>query len=206
MNSFLKDWLFALRQLRNRPGFTLIAISVLALGLGANAAIFSVVNALLLRPLPYPNTKTLIEVRHVSFNISSKSQSFTPQRIEGIACSANFASILGVSPAVGRFFEPREDAANAPYVAVLSYRFWQSHFAGDRHIVGKDVRLDGNSYTVLGVEQRLAQQSFFPSDWTSRARILASAGATRDQRHCAGFPARSSGGDHGQSGHGDPAG
>ena len=189
MTGFLKDWLFALRQLRNRPGFTVIAILVLALGLGANAAIFSVVNALLLQPLPYPNTKTLIEVfersvvndseedhynwvspgsfadwrrsaravsalsavRHVSFNISSKSQSFTPQRIEGIACSANFASILGVSPAVGRFFQRSEDAENAPYVAVLSYRFWQSHFAGDRHIVGKDVHLDGNSYTVVGV-------------------------------------------------------
>ncbi len=202
MNGFLKDLLFALRQLRKHPGFTVIAISVLALGLGANAAIFSVVNALLLQPLPYPATKTLIEVfersvvndseedhynwvspgsfadwrrsarsvsalsavRHVSFNISSKSQSFTPRRIDGIACSANFASILGVSPVVGRFFQPGEDAASSPYVAVLSYRFWQSHFAGDRHIVGKDVHLDGKSYTVVGVLPRTFVFPGPPSD------------------------------------------
>ena len=188
MTGFFKDFQFAVRQLRQRPAFTAIAIVVLALGLGANAAIFSVVHAVLLEPLPYPHGETLVEVferdvignteddhynpvspgsfadwtraarsvsalsavRQTAFNISSKSQSFTPQRVHGIACSSNFLSILGVSPALGRFFQPSEDAPNSPYVAVLSYPFWQSHFGGTRDIVGRQVHLDGNSYTVLG--------------------------------------------------------
>ncbi len=188
MTGFFKDLQFAVRQLRQRPAFTAIAIVVLALGLGANAAIFSVVHAVLLEPLPYPHGETLVEVferdvignteddhynpvspgsfadwtraarsvsalsavRQTAFNISSKSQSFTPQRVHGIACSSNFLSILGVSPALGRFFQPSEDAPNSPYVAVLSYPFWQSHFGGTRDIVGRQVHLDGNSYTVLG--------------------------------------------------------
>jgi putative ABC transport system permease protein len=186
---FLKDLQFALRQLRHRPAFTSIAVLVFALGLGANAAIFSIINAVLLQPLPYPHPETLVAVferdvvnngeqdhynwvspgnffdwkrdahsvsalsavRYVSFNISSKSQSFTPERANGIACSSDFASILGVSPILGRFFRPQEDTPGAPYVAVLSYGFWQKHFAGSHDVVGRQVRLDGNSYTVLGV-------------------------------------------------------
>ncbi len=188
-SGLFKDIQFALRQLRARPGFTVIAVAVLALGLGANAAIFSVVNAVLLQPLPYPHPKTLVgifekdvvdngiddsynvispglfhdwqasahslsalsAVRETSFNISSKSQSFTPERINGIACSPTFPGILGIQPVLGRFFTPSEDQYDGPYVAVLSYRFWQQHFGRSPNILTRQVRLDGNNYSILGV-------------------------------------------------------
>jgi putative ABC transport system permease protein len=192
-SGFFGDVRYALRQLWKRPAFTIVAILVLALGLGANAAIFSVVNAVLLQPLPYPHTESLVEVferdvilgegedyhynwvspgsffdwtrdarsvstlsavRHVSFNISSKGESFTPQRASGIACSASFFPILGVHPLLGRYFQPNEDKPNAPYVAILSYGFWQRQFAGSKQVVGKQIRLDGNSYNILGVLPR----------------------------------------------------
>jgi predicted permease len=191
-SGFFRDVRYALRQLWERPGFTIVAIIVLALGLGANAAIFSVVNAVLLQPLPYPHPESLVEVferdvigegegyhynwvapgnffdwtrdahsvsalaavRYVSFNISSKSESFTPQRVTGIACSASFFPILGVNPLLGRYFQPSEDKPDAAYVAVLSYGFWQRHFAGSKDVVEKQIRLDGNSYDVLGVLPR----------------------------------------------------
>ncbi|HMF76659.1 MAG TPA: ABC transporter permease [Bryobacteraceae bacterium] len=189
ITGLLKDIQFALRQLAARPGFSAIAVLVLALGLGANAAIFSVVNAVLLQPLPYPHPETLVglferdvvgdseedhlnsvspalfedwqanahsiflssAVRATSFNISSKSQSFNPERINGIACSPTFTRILGIQPAIGRFFTAAEDQYQSPYVAVLSYRFWQKHFGGASNVLAQQVRLDGNNYSILGV-------------------------------------------------------
>ncbi|HEX4164140.1 MAG TPA: ABC transporter permease [Bryobacteraceae bacterium] len=199
LNGVLKDCKFALRQLWQRPGFTIIAVVVLALGLGANAAIFSVVNALLLKPLPYPHPDTLVSVfekdvvgdseddhynsvspsifhdwrqqahsvpalsafRRTAFNLASKSQAITPQRVKGIACSANFASILGVSPELGRFLSTSEDRQDAPRAAVLSYGFWQDHFAAARNILGQQIHLDDNSYTIVGV---LPKSFIFPGE------------------------------------------
>ncbi len=192
MTSLFKDLKFTVRQLRTHPGFTVIAVFVLALGLGASAAIFSVVNAVLLQPLPYSHPETLVgvfekdvvdngsddtynsvspglfrdwqanaqsvsllsAVRETSFNISSKNQSFNPERIHGIACSPTFAKILGLNPVLGRFFTTTEDQYEAPYVAVLSYRFWQRHFGGSRNVLNQQVRLDGNSYSIVGVLPR----------------------------------------------------
>ena len=189
MTGLFKDIQFAFRQLWARPGFTLIAVLVLALGLGANAAIFSVVNAVLLRPLPYPHPETLVglfesfvvgddedsrlnnvspglfqdwqanahslsatsAVQETSFNISSKNQSFAPERVDGIGCSATFAGILGVQPVLGRFFTASEDQYESPYVAVLSFRFWQKHFGGSPNVLTQQVRLDGNNYAIVGV-------------------------------------------------------
>jgi predicted permease len=196
---FLKDARYALRQLHQKPGFTVVAVLVLALGLGANASIFSVVNAVLLKPLPYNNPQTLVTiferdvvglsdenhynsisaglfsewqrnvrslafisaVRRVAFNVSTRSQTFTPQRVNGVACSDSFFRLLDVTPLLGRFFAKSEDALNAPYVAVISYGFWQDHFASDRKVVGQSLRLDGNSYTVIGV---LPRRFVFPGE------------------------------------------
>ncbi len=93
----------------------------------------------------------LSAVQTTSFNISSKSQSFNPERIDGIACSPAFARLLGVQPALGRFFNAGEDQYNGPYVAVLSYRFWQKRFGGSRRVLTQQVRLDGKDYSILGV-------------------------------------------------------
>ncbi|MBV9761435.1 MAG: ABC transporter permease [Acidobacteriaceae bacterium] len=189
MTGLLRDLHFALRQLRTRPAFTAIAVLVLAVGLGATAAIFSVVNAVLLKRLPYPNPHTLVgvfesdvigngpedrynvaspglfdewreharslssisAVQQASFNISSKSQSFAPEHIVGLACSSTFTDILGVQPILGRFFNGSEDQYEAPRVAVLSYGFWIHHFGGARNVPGREIRLDGENYTILGV-------------------------------------------------------
>ena len=189
MTNLFKDIQFALRQLARRPAFTAIATIVLALGLGSTAAIFSVVNAVLLRPLPYPHPESLVSlfesdvigtspddafnvvspglfdewrrharslsvmsaVHETSFNISSKSASFTPERITALACSSTFPTVLGFQPALGRFFNEAEDQYEAPHVAVLSYGFWQQHFGGRRDILGRQIRLDGEDYNILGV-------------------------------------------------------
>lgn len=188
----IKDVQFALRQLVARPGFTAIAVLVLAVGLGSTAAIFSVVHAVLLQPLPYPHPETLVgafesdvvgntpddrfnvvspglfrewqenarslaamsAVNEMSFNISSKNESFVPEHIDGLAVSSTFARILGVQPILGRFFKQSEDDYKAPHVVVLSYRFWQKHFGGSRNVLGQPIRLDGEEYTVVGVLPR----------------------------------------------------
>lgn len=192
MTGFLRDIEFAFRQLRRRPAFSAVAVLVLALGLGATAAIFSVVHAVLLQPLPYPHPETLVglfesdvvgngpedrfnvvspglfnrwqeharsistmsAVEEMSFNISSKSESFTPEHINALACSSTFAQLLGVRPILGRFFNSGEDQYEAPHVAVLSYRFWQHHFGGAANVLTQTVRLDGETYSIIGVLPR----------------------------------------------------
>lgn len=189
MTGFIKDVHFAIRQLIARPAFAAIAVLVLALGLGATAAIFSVVNAVLLQPPPYSHPETLVSVfegdvvgnsaedafnvvspglfqewqaharsvsplsavHETSFNISSKSDSFSPERIDGIACSSTFPAVLGVQTILGRFFNNKEDQFEAPRVAVLSYPFWKQHFGGSPNVIGQQIRLDKNNYTILGV-------------------------------------------------------
>lgn len=181
-----KDVRFAFRQLRQKPGFTAIAILVLALGLGANAAIFSVVNAVLLRPLPFPhsdkllalfekdvipddpynmvapgnyldwkrdarNFKQIAATGGMSFNLSSSSESFTPQRVPGALCSANLFETLGVRPIVGRSFREQEDRPGAPRVAIISYGLWKQRFAGSPDVIHQQIRLDENNYNIIGV-------------------------------------------------------
>lgn len=167
-----KDLFFALRQLWHKPGFTVVAIVVLSLGLGANAAIFSVVNAALLRALPFAHpeklvalfekdvlpedpynevapgnyldwkrdAKTFEEIAATtgrSFNLSSSSETFAPQRIPGALCSANLFQALRVEPVLGRTFREDEDRPGAPYVAVISYGLWKQRFAGSPDVINR---------------------------------------------------------------------
>ena len=180
MNRLLQDLRYGLRSLLRKPGFTLIAVITLALGIGANTAIFSVVNTVLLKTLPYKDGDRLVavwgrlkqvdqvELSPTEFaDYRERSRAFgqlaaaeranlnltgarEPVRLEGQAVTANLFPMLGVAPLIGRTFTAEEDKANAR-VAVLSYGLWQKALGGQADAVGKTITLDGNTYEVIGV-------------------------------------------------------
>jgi len=190
MNKLFQDLRFGIRLLIKRPGFTLIAVVTLALGVGANTAIFSVVNAVLLRPLPYPDSERLVTMR---FNqsvpdlddIKSQNQSFEfmggavlqaldytgeaePVQVQAALCNEDVFDAFGVKAAIGRTISADESRFGGDRVVVLSHVFWQQHFAGDAEIIGKAIPLSGNSYTVIGVMPRgfsMPQQT--PDVWAA---------------------------------------
>jgi putative ABC transport system permease protein len=178
MQTFLSDIRFGARQLIKSPGFTVVAIATLALGIGVNTAIFSVVEAVMLRPLPYPDPESLlffgdtngkftsfspanmadykqnhtltgiVSVGDMAMNLTG---SGTPERIPGTRVSWNFFNVIGVQPQMGRAFTASDDRFGAPHVVVLGNEFWRSRFGADAHIIGKTIRLDSASYEVVGV-------------------------------------------------------
>ena len=180
MEQTIKDIQYAARSLFKRPGFTALAVVVLALGIGANTAIFSVVNAVVLKKLPYKDSDQLVviweklqRVDQVELSpddyaaYKERSQSFSqiaasertnfnltgiddPVRLEGERATANLFETLQIAPQIGRTFTVEEDDAGAR-VAVLSHQLWQSRFAGDSEVVGKEIALDGRNYKVIGV-------------------------------------------------------
>jgi putative ABC transport system permease protein len=182
MNSLWQDLRYAIRGLVSRRGFTAIAVITLALGIGGSTAIFTVVNAALLRGLPYKSPERLYHLfertpqtqfaqREFSYpdyldyqqnNVLEGVAGYTgggsiltgrgePQRIAAPAVTANFFTVLGVEPVIGRAFQPGDDKPGAPRVIVLSYGMWQGQFGGDPGIVGQTLVLNGDSYTVAGV-------------------------------------------------------
>jgi putative ABC transport system permease protein len=181
METLWQDVRYGFRMLLKKPGFTAVAILALALGVGANTAIFSVVNGVLLRPLPfkdpdrlvrlgewskqvpgmsisYPNFKDWREQNHVFEGIAAMqfdSYNLTgadePERLQGRNVSWNFFDVLGVRPAAGRSFRPEEDRAGAPRVCVISNSLWQRRFGSDQKVLGRAVTLNGEPYTVVGV-------------------------------------------------------
>ncbi len=199
METLWQDIRYGLRMLRKSPGFTALAVITLALGIGANTAIFSVVNAVLLQPLPFHNPGRLVQLweteaapGHYPFTgpdyLDWQAQSRTlkatslytwpndvnvsgagePQQATLVKTQANFFSVLGVEPLLGRTFAKTEDAAGKNDVAVLSYGFWQRQFGGRRNVLGKSVELNAKSYTVIGV---MPAWFHFPSQtdlWTPK--------------------------------------
>ncbi|MFZ0060948.1 MAG: ABC transporter permease [Pyrinomonadaceae bacterium] len=181
MNKLLQDLRYAIRSMRKRPGFTLIAMMTLALGIGGSTAIFTVVDAGLLRGLPYKSSESLYHIWEVTpqkrfgqrefsypdYQDYLQNQAFEiaaytggggimsgrgePERVFAPSASANFFSLLGVEPFLGRTFQPGEDKQGAPRVTVLTYGLWQRRFGGDPNIVGQALTINGQSYTVVGV-------------------------------------------------------
>jgi putative ABC transport system permease protein len=184
MQTLWQDLRYGARILSKKYGFTLIAVITLALGIGANTAIFSVVNAVLLRPLPFNEPERVVMVWHKGAEAAggdrtplaiadlldwrAQSHSFdaiaaftysslnvtgreTPERVLGAGVTANFFAALGVEAALGRTFLPDEDRPGAGRVALLSDGYWRSRFGADPGVVGSAIRLDGDSYTVIGV-------------------------------------------------------
>jgi predicted permease len=181
MSTLLQDLRHGLRVLARSPGFTAVALLALALGIGANTAIFSVVNGVLLRPLPYPEPSRLImiyekdaESRQASVAYPNfldwrhENRSFTdiaafggddfnftgsgqPEHLGGGLVSASLLPVLGVNPLLGRNFLPQEDQQGAGGVVMLTYGLWKRRFGADPNILGKTMTLNAKSYTVIGV-------------------------------------------------------
>jgi predicted permease len=173
MNTLLQEIRFGLRVLRKNPGFTAVAVLTLALGIGANSAIFSLVSGILFRPLPYAQPHELVSIRAsyprgafvamreqvgtMSVATYAEGHEFNltgtgvPVRLTATLVSAEFFSVLGVNPELGRAFHPGEDAAGKDNFVVLSHALWQDRFAGDSSIVGRVIQIEGAGREVLGV-------------------------------------------------------
>jgi putative ABC transport system permease protein len=181
MTTFIQDLRFAFRMLRKSPGFTLVAILTLALGIGANTAIFSVVNAVLLRPLPYPEANRLVFLGEWSEQVPEMSISMAnfndwraqnkvfesmvayqndnvvltgkgdPERLRLRRITAGFFPTLRVRPILGRELTPEDDKVGAARVVLLGEGFWERRFGRDPNIIGQQFNLDAESYTVIGV-------------------------------------------------------
>lgn len=181
LDTLLQDIRFALRMLRKNPSFSVVAAVTLALGIGANTAMFSVVDAILLQPLPYQDATRLVVVNETTPKVGTVSVSYPdfldwradshdfsrmaaiqdvaftlagvsqPENISGEAVTPNFLSMLGIRPFLGRDFNASDENGGAAPILLLSYELWQSHFGGDPNAVGKTVTLDGRSFTIIGV-------------------------------------------------------
>jgi putative ABC transport system permease protein len=186
----LQDLRYAVRQLLKSPGFTAVAVLTLALGIGANTAIFSVVNGVLLRPLPYPDADSLVRVHEIvpqygRFAVAppnfydwreqntvfermamvqtgsvTLAQGELPERLPWAGVSWDLFELLRVQPIMGRSFAPEEDVPGKANVVVLSHGAWQRRFGGDPGVVGRPMNLDGASYTIIGV---MPAGFYFPS-------------------------------------------
>jgi predicted permease len=184
LEDFVKDVRFGARMLRQNPGFTVVAVLTLALGIGANTAIFSYIDAWVIKPLPYPQADRLMifeshdkkkgwiregltstasfldfQKQNTSFEQTALWAGWNfnltgdgaPALVEGGRVSWNYFDALGVKPILGRTFTPDDDRTGAEHVAILGQGLWQSRYAGDRKIIGRNILIDGEPYTVVGV-------------------------------------------------------
>jgi predicted permease len=181
METLIQDTRYAIRTMLKSPGFTVIAVLALALGIGANTAIFSVVNAVLLRPLPYKDADRLVHVHRMQppiqrapisrpdyFEWENQQEVFQgiaaffyrtynltrvdqAERLTGARVTGSFFPLFGVTPSTGRFFDASDDKAGGARAAVIGYGLWQRRFGGDPDIVGKTITLNSDAYAVIGV-------------------------------------------------------
>src|SRR5256886_16361478 len=181
MQTLWNDLRYGARILLKRPALSMVAIVALALSIGANTAIFSAINTLLLRPLPVKDIDRLVfsvtlregfdpfgssfleyaAYRDRSHSFASSGvatqRSFNligqgePERVRGATVMAKYLTTLGVKPVLGRAFSAEEDQPGGPPVALISYAIWQKRFAGRADAIGQSLNLDGRSYNILGV-------------------------------------------------------
>ena len=184
IDTLIADLRFGARSMRRNPAFATIAVLTLALGIGANAAIFSVVNAVLLRPLPWddPDRAVMIWSKWTAFDktwvstgevidYGRRSQTLSavgawsdgqinitgdgePERVPAANVTANLFSVLGVSPAAGRTFTAAEDVPNGPNLVVIGHGLWTRRYGGDPSIVGRAIQLNGQPFQVIGIMPR----------------------------------------------------
>jgi putative ABC transport system permease protein len=181
MPIFFQDFRYSLRQLRKNPGFACTAILILGLGIGATTAIFSAVNPILFEPLPYPHARRIMmiwyagddgsripQTFHTYRELAERNRTFEaidvikpwqptltgaaqPERLDGQKVSAGYFRTLGVAPALGRDFQASDDVLYGPKVVMLSHGAWRGQFGADSAIIGRDIKLDDDNYTVIGV-------------------------------------------------------
>jgi len=171
----LQDLRFAVRSYLKNPGFALVVVGTIALGIGVNAAIFSLVNGILLQPFPYPDSASLVNASYTGpvpegayvgfqqrlksleiaaysvgsgFNLSGEGNAV---RISGTEVSSNLFSLLGVQTQRGRIFQPGDESPGKDYIAIVSYSLWQTRFAGDENIIGRSITVDDIPRQIVGV-------------------------------------------------------
>ena len=183
METLLKDIRYGIRSLLKRPAFTSIAVLTLALGIGANTAIFSVLNAVLLRPLPYVDADRIVRIDETEggggmgvsppnlLDFQQQNHSFEniagyaggsfiltgagePLRVQSLNVSHNLFSVLGINPLLGRSFSEDDERHGQDQVALIGYGLWQRRFGGDKSLIGHHITLDNKSYSVVGVMPR----------------------------------------------------
>ena len=198
IESLLQDLRYGASNMTRTPGFTAITVLTLALGIGATTAIFSVVNPILFKSLPYPHADRIVMISefaperslsrvafHTYREVAERTRSFEslavtkiwqptlvtakePERFDGQFVSAGYFRALGVTPFLGRDFEPADDRFHGPKVVVLSDALWRRRFGGDAAIIGRQIKLDDNNYTVIGVMPGTFENILVPSAelWT----------------------------------------
>ena len=213
----LKDIRYSVRSLLKHPGFTAIVVVTLALGIGASSAIFSVVNTVLLRPLPYRQADRIVAIQELDRNgkrvqvtpanfLDWRAQNTvfeqlaailtrpanlaladTAERIDLAMTSANFFSVFGAEPQQGRLFIPADEQAGHAPVVVVSHGLWQRRFGGDASLVGRPITLDGVSYTVVGIAPAGFQYPDKTDVWVPPFRLAPAMNERMDPTQVRGF-------------------
>ena len=217
MNTLWQDLRYGARMLMKHPGFTAVAVITLVLGIGANTAIFSVVNAVLLRPLPYRDAARIVVIEEITSarkRIQATPANFVDwrnqntvfqhlaaiftrtanlaladesERINLAMTSANFFDVFGAQAEHGRLFIPEDEQAGHPAIVVISRGLWQRRFGGEPDLVGKPITLDGKSYTVAGIAPAGFQYPDKTDAWVPPFNLVPMLSATMNVERARGF-------------------